>query len=223
LERIGHRGAKREFPENSLPAFHRAFERGADAVELDVHATRDGIVVVHHDPTVPAPGGAKRTISDMSWDELRRLELSPGVSVPTLAAVLEATPANKTVYVEIKGTAIEAAVIAVIREHRATCAVHSFDHEAITRCRALAPEIPRGILFDDAPADEMIRAIGVRGARDLWPRWDLIDAELVARAKHAGARVVAWTVNSVVTAKKLVEMGVAGICTDDVRLLDELR
>jgi glycerophosphoryl diester phosphodiesterase len=223
LERIAHRGAKREFPENSLPAFRRAFERGADAVELDVHATRDGIVVVHHDPTVRSIGAAEHTIAEMSWDELRRLEVLSGVSIPALADVLEVTPANKTVYVEIKGVAIEAAVIAVIREHRATCAVHSFDHEAITRCRALAPEIPRGILFDDAPADEMIRAIGVRGARDLWPRWDFIDAELVARAQDAGARVIAWTVNSAATAKKLVALGVAGVCTDDVRLLDELR
>src|SRR5439155_7107203 len=49
VQRIAHRGAKREFPENTLPAFQRAFERGADAIELDVHATRDGVVVVHHD------------------------------------------------------------------------------------------------------------------------------------------------------------------------------
>jgi glycerophosphoryl diester phosphodiesterase len=137
--------------------------------------------------------------------------------------VLAATPANKTVYVEIKGVGIEAAVVAVIREHNASCAVHSFDHDAITRCGALAPEIPRGVLFDDATADEMIRAIAERGARDLWPRWDLIDAGLVARAHDAGARVIAWTVNSVSSAKTLVDMGVAGICTDDVRLLDDLR
>ncbi|MGH7617348.1 MAG: glycerophosphodiester phosphodiesterase, partial [Gemmatimonadaceae bacterium] len=48
MERIGHRGAKRELPENTIAAFKRAFDRGADAVELDVHATNDGVVVVHH-------------------------------------------------------------------------------------------------------------------------------------------------------------------------------
>lgn len=223
MERIAHRGAKREFPENSLPAFGRAFERRADAIELDVHATRDGVVVVHHDPTVHPPNTSKRAISDMTWNELERVELSSGITVPSLDDVLAATPANKTVYVEIKGTGIEAAVIAVVREHKVPCALHSFDHEAIGRCRLLAPEIPRGVLFDEGPAAEMIRAIAERGARDLWPRWNLIDARLVSRAHDAGARVIAWTVNSVSTARTLVDMGVAGICTDDVRLLDELR
>ena len=63
MERIGHRGAKRELRENTLAAFRRAFERGADAVELDVHATRDGVVVIHHDAELgpefgPLAGGA---------------------------------------------------------------------------------------------------------------------------------------------------------------------
>jgi glycerophosphoryl diester phosphodiesterase len=52
IERIAHRGAKRELPENTIPAFALAFERGADAIELDVHATADGIVIVNHDPVV---------------------------------------------------------------------------------------------------------------------------------------------------------------------------
>jgi glycerophosphoryl diester phosphodiesterase len=224
MERIAHRGAKREYPENTISAFRRAFERGADALELDVHATRDGVVVVHHDATVLTPlGGAPHAIANVTWDELEDVELATGIGVPRLADVLAVTPANKTVYVEIKGERIEAAVVAVIRESAVACAVHSFDHDAIVRCRGIAPEIPRGILFDQAPADAMIRGLALTGARDLWPRWDLIDAGLVVRAHDAGARVIAWTVNAVAAAQTLADMGVDGLCTDDVRLLDELR
>ena len=220
LERIAHRGAKRELPENSIAAFRRAFDRAADAIELDVHATRDGVVVVHHDPVV----ASSRAIADMTWDELRRVELSPRIGVPRLADVLAMTPSGKTVYVEIKGERIELAVATVIGESSARCAVHSFDHDAIGRLRAIAPDVPRGILFDErATADTMRRRIETTGARDLWPRRDLIDADLVALAHDSGARVIAWTVNSTPEAQALVAMGVDGLCTDDVRLLDALQ
>ena len=58
-EKISHRGAHQTLPENSIPAFLRAIELGADAVELDVHATSDGVVIVHHDPIVNAPAAAE--------------------------------------------------------------------------------------------------------------------------------------------------------------------
>ena len=224
MERIAHRGAKRELPENSIPAFRRAFERGADAIELDVHATRDGVVVVHHDPTIRLPDErSKRAIAETTWDELQRVELAPGIGVPRLTDVLAMVPAKKTVYVEIKGEQIEAAVVAVIGESSVRCAVHSFNQFAIARCRELAPDLPRGILFDDGPASAMIGALEAAGARDLWPRWSLIDASLVAQAHDAGARVIGWTVNSVSAARSLIDMGIDGLCTDDVRLLDDLR
>lgn len=220
MERIAHRGAKRELPENTIPAFQRAFDRGADAIELDVHATRDGVVVVHHDPDL----SSKRAIAGMTWDELGDVEISPRIGVPRLADVLAMTPAGKSVYVEIKGERIEAAVATVIRESSARCAVHSFDHDAIVRLRAIAPEIPRGILFDKrATADVTRHQIEATGARDLWPRRNLIDAALVALAHEAGARVIAWTVNSTAEAQALLALGVDGVCTDDVRLLDDLR
>ena len=221
MERIAHRGAKREYPENSLPAFLRAFERHADAIELDVHATSDSVVVVHHDPDLrPNPHTPKRTIAEMTWEELERVELATGVGIPRLSDVLALTPAEKTVYVEIKGSDIEAAVVSTIANGSARCAVHSFDHAAIARCREIAPDLPRGILYDQAPPDAMVRQLELVGARDLWPRWNLIDAELVARVHAAGARVIAWTVNSRADAQSLVGLGVDGLCTDDVRLLD---
>jgi glycerophosphoryl diester phosphodiesterase len=223
VERIGHRGAKRELPENTLPAFQRAFERGANAIELDVHATRDGVVVVHHDPTLggSAAGLRGQAIAGLSWTELSAVELAKGVGVPRLTDVLTAVPAGRTAYVEIKGVGIEPLVAAALVASPTRCAVHAFDHEAVRRMRTLAPELPRGILLDESPAD-IERMMSAAGARDVWPEWTLIGRGLVDRVHAAGGRVIAWTVNDRYAAEQLIDLGVDGLCTDDVRLLDDL-
>ena len=214
VELVAHRGAKRERPENTLPAFARAIELGADAIELDVHATRDGVVVVHHDPIVH---GTPHAIADLASRELRELDVG-GAPVPTLAEVLALAARRVTVYVEIKGAQIEEAVVEVVRASTASCAIHSFDHAAVARVRQIAPEIPRGLLFEHRGAD-MIAALAAHDARDLWPEVSLVTRDLVERAHHAGRRVVAWTVNEIDDAARLAAIGVDALCGDDVRLL----
>lgn len=223
MERIGHRGAKTELPENTIGAFKRAFDRGADSIELDVHATFDGVVVVHHDPTLGRGfrNMAGRAIADLDWRTLAGAGESGAVRIPMLSDVFGIVPGGGTVYVEIKGADIEALVAQVIANARTRCAVHSFDHACIERMRQLAPAIPRGILIDRADTD-VLAAMSRTGARDVWPEWSLIDPELVERVHGAGGRVIAWTVNDVTSAAALVKMGVDGICTDDVRMLDSI-
>ena len=215
VERIAHRGAKREFPENTLSSFRRAFELGADAVELDVHSTSDGVVVVHHDPTLSNDGAA---IKDLTWAKLQ--ERADG-QIPALRAVLEAIPASATVYVEIKAPGIERQVSDTLASVPVRCAVHSFDHATIERMREVAPKIARGVLFDGSLAtlnDVLARS----AARDVWPHWKLVDQALVNRIHARGCRVIPWTVNSREDAGRLAALGVDGICSDDVRLLDDL-
>ncbi|HWJ16473.1 MAG TPA: glycerophosphodiester phosphodiesterase [Gemmatimonadaceae bacterium] len=215
VERIAHRGAKREFPENTLSSFQRAFELGADAVELDVHATRDGVVVVHHDPTLGRDGPA---IRELTWPELTtRTE----AAVPRLSDVLEAIPASATVYVEIKALGIEKAVSEALAKVPVRCAVHSFDHATIVRMREVAPKVARGVLFDGS-ITALNDVLSRSAARDVWPQWELIDQALVNRVHAQGCRVIAWTVNTREEARRLAALGVDGICSDDVRLLEEL-
>jgi glycerophosphoryl diester phosphodiesterase len=223
-ELVAHRGAPRLRTENTLAAFALAIDQGADAIELDVHATADGVVVVHHDPDVPARArrGAKRhAIAGMRWGELRDVELQQEERVPALCDVLALAAGRARVYVEIKGASIERAVVDVIRESSADCAVHSFDHAAIAAVRALAPDLPRGLLLDKAdPRTHDIRALVAEyGARDLWPHTSLVDERLVNDTHGAGARIVAWTVNGASSARKLAALGVDALCTDDVPLI----
>jgi glycerophosphoryl diester phosphodiesterase len=222
IERIAHRGARTELPENTLAAFGRAFERGANAIELDVHATCDGVVVVHHDPELALPVSvARRAIAEMTWQEVDASRLVTGISVPTLAEVLAMVPHTATVYVEIKGAGIELLVADVIGRSSAHCAVHSFDHAMIERFKRIAPDVPRGLLYEGnaAQLDVEVQRIG---AREVWPHFSLVDADLVARTRALGARTIVWTVNDTAEARRLAGLGVDGICTDDVRLLDGL-
>jgi glycerophosphoryl diester phosphodiesterase len=220
-EVIAHRGASREKIENTLPAFLRAAELGADAIELDVHATRNGIVVVHHDPVPkgtpedPALGGVP--IASLTLKELRRISLAPNTGIPTLAQVLRTVRAPVRMYIEIKGRGIEGAVVDTIRASPdpERCAVHGFDHRVVPRVRELAPNIPGGVLSASYLIDP-VHALRVAGARDYWIWWEHVDQALRDAVHEANGRVIVWTVNDPATAAALARLGVDGLCTDDV-------
>jgi glycerophosphoryl diester phosphodiesterase len=222
-ELIGHRGAPRERPENTLASFLRALDLGADAIELDVHATRDGVVVVHHD-FVPRAVSSVAALQGRPIAELTAVELATfrvaGEPIPTLSDVLEAIGARATVYVEIKGRAIEQLVVATIA--RASPAggvpVHSFDHRAVARARAIDPAIISGILLVSYLV-EPERALRAARARDYWQEWSMIDEHLVRSIHAENGRVIAWTVNEAEEARRLASIGVDGICTDLLQVI----
>ncbi|HEX6964583.1 MAG TPA: glycerophosphodiester phosphodiesterase [Gemmatimonadaceae bacterium] len=221
IQLIAHRGAPRERRENTLPAFARALELGADAIELDVHATRDGIVIVHHDPrpnvAAPTPALADRRIADLTFEELQQFRYDGDVRIPTLADVLALVDGRVDVYVEIKGRRIEQPVVEVIQSSSAPaqCAVHSFDHAAVKRVKELCPELRTGVLVSTYPTQPATLLESV-GASDLWPEFPCIGESLVRRTHDAGARVIAWTVDEPEDARRLAALGVDGICTDDI-------
>jgi glycerophosphoryl diester phosphodiesterase len=212
-EIISHRGAHQTLPENSIPAFLRAIELGAEAIELDVHGTSDGVVVVHHDPKVNAPGMAPRRIAELSGTDVRKLRLYPAVEIPTLAEVLDAIQGDVTVYVEIKAPAIEPLVVREIRKHNVDCAIHSFDHRIVKIVKSIFPAIRTGVLQVARHVDP-VHSLIATGAQDLWQDVAFIDEELVARAHSVDARVIAWTANDPEHWETLRRIGVDGVCTD---------
>jgi glycerophosphoryl diester phosphodiesterase len=214
-EKISHRGAHETLAENSIPAFLRAIDLGADAIELDVHATSDGVVVVHHDPDVNAPGEARRNIVDIPAADLSRFPLAHGIVIPTLKAVLDAIGDRAKVYVEIKATDIEPLVVRCIRESAANCAVHAFDHRIVKTVKAIFPAIRTGVLEVGRHIDP-IASLVAAGAEDLWQEASFIDEELVERVHSIRGRVIAWTSDEVEQWDALNDMGVDGICTNRI-------
>lgn len=218
-EMIAHRGAPHLRIENTLAAFAVALDQRADAIELDVHATLDGVVVVHHDPVphgVHADGRLERApIAALRYVDVATIRIA-GEPIPTLRDTLALIGDRATVYVEIKGAAIERQVVATIRASGARCAIHSFDHEAVANVRVLAPELPRGLLFERGEPGEVITAMLAHDARDLWAESTMINAALVEAVHGANKRLIAWTVNDVAVAGRLTALGIDGVCTDDV-------
>ena len=221
---IGHRGAPRERPENTLPSFLRALELQADGIELDVHCTIDRVVVVHHDevPRATPPSGrlAGKRIDALTFDELQGFSVRGLALISTLAEALAVIKGRAAVFIELKGAAIEREVIDVIRASPTPerCAVHSFDHAQVARARVLAPEIRGGILFD-RPVPDPVSAMRASDAFDVWPSREHVSETLVREVHDAGGRVIAWTVNDATQAVALATIGVDGLCTDFLPVL----
>src|SRR4051794_26331090 len=135
---IAHRGASGYEFENSRAAFRRAVSLDADGVELDVHATRDGVIVVHHDPEIPGNGSLAR----LSFAETQQFRLPNGETIPRLSDVLDIV-GDRDIWIEVKQlpAAADTALLDVLGRGSAPSryAVHSFDHRIIGRLGAREP------------------------------------------------------------------------------------
>ena len=207
---IAHRGASGYEYENSLAAFRRAVTLDADGVELDVHASRDGRLVVHHDPALPAVG----PISGLDLASIRAARLPNGEPVPLLSDVLDLV-GDRDVWIEVKALAPawDQTLLAALDQgpvpHR--YAVHSFDHRLVARLGQIRPGLRRGVLLSAYLADT-VSAMQAVGATTLWQEWHLIDEDLVRTVHAAGLAVVAWTVNELADLRRLAQLGVDGLC-----------
>ncbi len=218
-EIIAHRGASGECPENSLAAFARAIELGADGIELDVHRTSDGTLMVHHDPAPQhAPLAALQgvPIHQLSRDALRTFRAF-GEPIPTLEDVLTLVSRQLVVYCELKGVGTAAPACALLADRPARAAVHSFDHRMVAEARRLAPNLPRGVLQSSYPI-EPERSLASVDGRDLWQQHEYLDQALVNAVHARSGRVIAWTVNTPSDILRVAALGVDGICTNHVAL-----
>lgn len=216
---VAHRGSTHPAPENTLRAFERAIALRADGIELDLHLTSDGAVVVHHDP-VPQPSPnedalAWRPFSTLTLAEVRRLRVAGTDPIPTLEEVLALVGNRLTIYCELKGAGVVEGAAPMLADHSGPCAMHSFDHRAVRRAAELAPKVPRGILLSSRLVDTAHALQGAR-ASALWPSREFVDAELVAEVHGLGAQIIVWTVNDPLDARRLATLGVDALCTDDI-------
>jgi glycerophosphoryl diester phosphodiesterase len=209
---IAHRGASAYEHENSLAAFRKALDQHADGVELDVHATADGELVVYHDPDV-----AGRPIARTALADTRRFLLPNGEPIPTLAEALALITPSAIAFVELKTLPAEADAALLGLLDRAPrperCQVHSFDHRIIRRLTAQRPGLLAGVLsgsYTLDPARQVLEA----GASVLWQHQEMVDGPLAALVHEAGFRLYAWTADRPDRIRRLLADGVDGICTN---------
>lgn len=215
---LAHRGYSSDHPENTLRAFEAALEAEVDGIELDVHRTADGVLIVHHDAVPLAecddPRLLGRPFAELTADEVRQFRVQGTEPIPTLRDVFALVGDRAEVFCELKGAGTAAPTVALIQETAVRGAVHSFDHRQVAHALRLAPNVPRGVLETAYHLDNTLALLSV-GARDLWQQWQMIDSELVRAVHAAGGRVIAWTVNAPPRIAALAKMGVDAVCTDD--------
>lgn len=220
----GHRGARAYAPMNTIPSFQVAINQGVHGVELDVHLSADGELVVIHDFTVDATTDGTGEVEKMTFAELRELDAGAyfdpkytGTKIPTLKEVFEVM-GNLGINVEIKAATagIEFKVAELIRHFNAVdrVLVSSFNPDVLKRFRKVAPEIGIAFLYEpDAPAELMGQMLGIaHEARH--PMHTMIDAEYMRAARRWNYRVNTWTVNDPARAVELAGFGVDIIVTD---------
>ena len=232
-----HRGGAALWPENSLLAFRSALALGVDALELDLHLTADGEVVVLHDPSLDRTSTGTGAVRDLKLADLAavRLKTREGAvtaeRVPTFAQVLDlVAPTSAELLPEIKVDAnrqrydgIEGKVLALIRARGllSRTTIQAFQVETIRRLRELEPKartmllVARGgVERGRARPAEAVRRARELGATDLGMNHRLIDTDVMSAARAAGIRVAAWTPNEEADIRRMVELGVDMVMSD---------
>ena len=213
IQVLAHRGASRAERENTVAAFRRAHEMGADGVELDVRRCADDVLVVHHDPLL----GDGRIIRQTPHADLP-------THIPTLSEALDACH-GMWVNLEIKNDPSEpdfdpsewvaerTMALLDLRGESHRWLMSSFRIETMDRCRALAPQIRTAWLVSIVP-DDVIDTLTGRGHVALHPWVRLLTREVVDACHGAGIEVNTWTCDDPERMRELIEWGIDGICTN---------
>jgi glycerophosphoryl diester phosphodiesterase len=236
---FAHRGASAHAPENTLAAFNLAIEQGADGIELDVKLSRDGHVVVIHDPTVDRTTGANGRVKDMTLDELRTMgagsffaDTFKDEKIPTLEEVFESVGKKTIINVELTNYTtrhdqlVESVCMLVKRFGlQKRILFSSFLGSNLSKSRSYLPNVPTGLLALDGIPGAWHRSFGFAfGKYDaLHPH--LKDATQDQRyfVHRLNRRVHVWTVNEEDDMRRLFRWGVDAIFTDDPQLAVRVR
>lgn len=220
-----------------MAAYRRAVEQGVDMIEIDLHRSRDGVVMIHHDAELTRLGG-EGEIADRTAAELAELNAAPGSPVPErmpmLLDVLESFGRQVELNLEIKVdrsgapyAGLEESLLAMLEERGllGRMLISSFSDAVLERLRALSPEVRLAVLASPrAPRRILKRARRVL-AEAINPHVALVTANLVRRAHAEGIRVYPYTEDDPAGMSRLLDLGVDGIITNHParlrRLLEE--
>lgn len=243
VEFIAHRGESADAPENTMAAFKLAWERKVPAIELDVHLSKDGTLVVCHDSDTKRTTGVSKKIKETQWAELRTLDAGSwkgsqwsAEKLPRLEEALTTIPEGARCFIEVKvGAEAIPALVKAVRESGkkpGQLAVISFQADAVAESKRQLPELKAFYLssfkqdketkawtpsVDDLIAKaKSIKADGL----DLAAKGP-IDRALAQRIKDAGLELYVWTVDDPTEARKMIDAGVGAITTNKAEWLKE--
>jgi len=223
---IAHRGSSGERPENTLSAFERAIEDAADMIETDLHLSRDGVVVIHHDAELERLGEAGE-IRDRTAAELAELNAAPGLStaerIPTLLDILDGFASRVQFNLELKVGAddeayegMEDVVVSAVEERGLLPRIlfSSFYDPVLRRLRERCASARIALLVSPRANFKIVDRARALEAEAINPDVRLVTSDLVAEAHAADLRVYPYTANDSAEMERLLACGVDGIITN---------
>ncbi|MGL4606226.1 MAG: glycerophosphodiester phosphodiesterase family protein [Eubacteriaceae bacterium] len=230
-EITAHRGNSMEAPENSLPAFEKSIEDKANWIELDVHQTKDGVVVVTHDESLKRIAGVNKNVWELTYEEIQALDVGlwfseeyKGLKIATLEEVIKASKGKIKINIELKPTGheknFEKNVMKIIEENnfKDECVLASLDGDILRSVKKIDPSFQTVYIMAIAVGD----IISIDFADGFSIEATFVDRELVDGIHEANKKIYAWTINTEENIEKMVEMRVDNIITDDPILAKEI-
>jgi glycerophosphoryl diester phosphodiesterase len=216
---IGHRGAAALEPENTLLSIERAMNIGVDAVEIDVHLSKDKELVVIHDATVDRTTNGTGPVSSYTVQEIKRLDAGKGEAIPTLQEVIDFIDRRVMLVIELKEEGTERSVVDLIIQNNLfdKACVISFWHRLVKTVKEMDSRIKTGVLLVGSPVDACIATQASADA--LVMKYSFVDREFVKIAHKKGLKVFIWNIDDQDLLKPYVDMGVDAIGTNDPRVL----
>lgn len=216
---IGHRGAAGHTSENTLASFERAFELGAQGIELDVHVSADGQVVVFHDHTLERKTNGRGALAHFPLTDLKKLRIDQTHSIPTLAEVFEVCADDCFINIEIKDPKATQSVVRMIAEqikfgrNQDCILISSFDWQVLQSIRTMNNRIRLGVLTEHHIEPAIAFAQNIQ-ALSIHPNHRTLNAENSALIRQKGFEIHTWTVNEPNDIDRVKALNVDAIITD---------
>ncbi len=229
---MGHRGASKIAPENTLKAFKEAIRLKADAVEFDVQETVDGEIVIIHDYDTLRTAGTEGIVEQMTLKELKKLNFGNGEQIPTLLELIELAKDKISLNCEIKVEGIAKKIIHLFQDADIldSTIVSSFLHEELIKIQKIEPQLKLATLVPTEAGKfsdwnykkKLIDFTSENNYYAINPLYKLADKQFIEYAHEKNIKVFPWTVDSGIAMKKLINMGTEGIITNDISRLKEV-
>lgn len=229
---FAHRGACNLAPENTLKAFQKAIELKADYIEFDVHQSKDEEIIIIHDSNTFRTTGHFGSVKEMTFEELRQLDCGDGEKIPTLRELVRLAKGKINLNCEVKTRGIAEKIIKILNEEESlgTTIISSFKHDVLLKFQKLEPRIKLASLEPTKTGwirSWVSRRKLIKGAIEnkfyaINPFFKLVNKNLITKAHNNNLKIFPWTVNSDSAIKKMINLSVDGIITNDVEKVRNL-